>query len=832
MATSPMSEMLYHLRRTMFLPNGAGMADGELLESFVTRRDDAAFAALVRRHGPMVWGVCRRVLPTHHDAEDAFQATFLVLVRKAASVTPRHMVANWLYGVAHQTALNARASAARRRTRERQVTEMSEPASPEQDLWRDLQPILDQELSRLPAKYRSAIVLCDLEGKTRKDAAGQFGVPEGTLSGWLTRGRAMLAKRLARHGLAVTGGALAAVLSPSALAAGVPASAVSATIRAASLWTAGQAAPGVISAEVAALTEGVIKTMLLKQLKMATVVLLMVSAAGMGAGGMIYRAHAANPTAQAVPPAAGRADDKPQAPQPAPARIAAQQGKNKPKFTLSKETTYITRPLDNDGYVDYETALNEKLGEGVDPQKNANVLLWQALRPVPKRLPMPAEFFRWLKSAEPPQRGEYLLELNRFAKEELELEEGKPTEEIFTQRRRTTQRPWVAKDYPQIAGWLKANEKPLAVILEATQRPDYYNPMVSNKSGDEGWYGLIGALMPGVVKCYREVAPALAARAMLHAGEGRFDAAWEDLLACERLGRLIARGADRDEYVLGLAITQVAGDAELALLDCARPTAKQAQTWQRDLGRLSPIPPLADNVDLGMRYTFLNTVMLARRHPVKTLRLIEILRGQRRPPLPNPDPEPSPALVASLDWDGILRTGNAWFDRVVAAQRIKDRAQRQKELDRVEEELKQDTMTPAELIKALRQESGRDNPISKKLAATLFDFRWVAIRWMQRHADWHEQSQHNLHLAFALAAYRGEHKRYPDKLDVLAPTYLAEVPSDLFSGKALIYRPSENGYLLYSVGVNGLDEDGQGADDTPRGDDLAIRMPLPELKRK
>jgi hypothetical protein len=355
---------------------------------------------------------------------------------------------------------------------------------------------------------------------------------------------------------------------------------------------------------------------------------------------------------------------------------------------------------------------------------------------------------------------------------------------------------------------------------------------VSNKSGDEGWYGLIGALMPGAVKCYREVAPALAARAMLHAGEGRFDACWEDLLACERLGRLIARGAEHDEYLLGIAITQVAADAELALLDCARPTAKQARTWQRDLERLSPIPAVADKVDLGMRYTFLNTVMLSRRHPVKTLRLIEILRGQRSPPLPNPDPEPSPALVASLDWDAILRTGNAWFDRVVAAQRVKERARRQKELDRVEEELKQDALPPAEVIKALRQESGRDKGVSKKQAATLFDFSWVTIRSMQRHADWHEQSRRNLHLAFALAAYRGEHNRYPDKLDVLAPKYLAEVPSDLFSDKALIYRPSENGYLLYSVGVNGRDDGGRGSADTPPGDDLRVRMPLPALEKK
>ncbi len=831
MATSPTNEFLPYLRRTLLRSDGAGMTDGELLECFVSGRDDGAFAALVRRHAAMVWGVCRRVLSCHQDAEDAFQSTFLVLVRKAASVTPRHMVANWLYGVAHQTALNARASAARRRARERQVTEMPEPPSPEQNLWRDLQLILDQELSRLPAKYRSAIVLCDLEGKTRKDAARQFGVPEGTLSGWLTRGRAMLAKRLARHGLAVTGGALAAVLVPSALTASAPVAAVSATIRAASLWAAGQTAPGVISTPVAALTEGVMKTMLLKKLKLATVVFLLVSTAGMGEGGWIYRAHAAKATAQATPPAAEwSADDKPKATKPPPARNAVRQERNEPKFTLNKETTYITGPLDNDGYVDYETALNEKLAEGVDPQKNANVLLWQALRPEPKNFPMPAEFFRWLKSAEPPRRGEYFLDLSRYAKVKLELQAGKPTEEVFTQRSRTTQRRWVAKDYPYIAAWLKANEKPLALVLQATQRLDYHNPMVSNKSGDEGWYGLIGALMPGAVKCYREVAPALAARAMLHAGEGRFDACWQDLLTCERLGRLIARGAEYNEYLLGIGIIQVASDAELALLDYARPTAKQARTWQRDLERLSPIPAVADKVDLGMRYTFLDTVMLARRHPVKTLRLIEILKGHRSPPLPNPDPEPSPAVVASLDWDAILCTGNAWFDRVVAAQRIKDRAQRQKELDRVEEELKQDALPPAEVIKSLRQENGRDNAITKKLMATLIDFRAATILWMQRYADLHEQRQRNLHLAFALAAYRGEHKRYPDKLDVLAPKYVAEIPSDLFSGKTMIYRPLGNGYLLYSVGVNGRDDGGRGSADTPPGDDLPVRMPLPALQ--
>ena len=198
MATNQMSDVLQHLRRDGAAAGGAGLTDGQLLEELISRRDEAALAALVRRHGPMVWGVCRRVLRNHHDAEDAFQATFLVLVRKAASITPREMVANWLYGVAHQTALKARATAAEEGLRERQVTEMPEPAVTEQDLWNDLQPLLDQELSRLPDKYRVAIVLCDLEGKTRKEAARQLGVPEGTLAARLAQGRGLLAKRLAQ----------------------------------------------------------------------------------------------------------------------------------------------------------------------------------------------------------------------------------------------------------------------------------------------------------------------------------------------------------------------------------------------------------------------------------------------------------------------------------------------------------------------------------------------------------------------------------------------------------------------------------------------------------
>jgi len=277
MGNSPITKVIDHLRRAVLASGEVGLTDGQLLECFVSHRDQAAVTALVRRHGPMVWDVCRRVLRNHHDVEDAFQATFLVLVRKAASIVPREMVGNWLYGVAHRTALKAGATMGRRQAREKQVKEMPEPeVVAEPDLWADLEPLLDQELSRLPDKYRVAIVFCDLEGKSRKEAARQLRIPEGTLSSRLTTARTILAKRLARHGLSVSGAALALILTKTVASAGVPSLVMSSTIQATSVYAAGQATTaGLISAKAAALTEGVLKAMLLSKLKTAGMLVLL-----------------------------------------------------------------------------------------------------------------------------------------------------------------------------------------------------------------------------------------------------------------------------------------------------------------------------------------------------------------------------------------------------------------------------------------------------------------------------------------------------------------------------------------------------------------------------
>jgi RNA polymerase sigma factor (sigma-70 family) len=297
MATSQMTRLIQQLRRAALLRDGVGLTDGQLLQSFLARHDEAAFEILVHRHGAMVLGVCRRVLRNADDAEDAFQATFLVLVRKAATLVARDTIGNWLYSVAYHTALKARAAACRRRAKER---EMPRPTALAESLWRDVLPLLDQELHRLPNKYREPIVLCDLEGKSRKEAARQLGWPEGTVAGRLARARAMLAERLARQGVTLSATALATALAHSAEAAAVPMPLVVSTSKAATALAAGQAAAaGVVSASVAALMEGVLQAMFLTKLKTVMAVLLTVSIVGTGVGALTIRTLATDtPTSQ------------------------------------------------------------------------------------------------------------------------------------------------------------------------------------------------------------------------------------------------------------------------------------------------------------------------------------------------------------------------------------------------------------------------------------------------------------------------------------------------------------------------------------------------------
>jgi hypothetical protein len=493
------------------------------------------------------------------------------------------------------------------------------------------------------------------------------------------------------------------------------------------------------------------------------------------------------------------------------------------KFTIGKDTTYVTGPLDKDGYVDYAAALNERLGKGVTPANNANVLLWKALGPRPEGKLMPAEFFQLMGIDAPPEKGDYVIGLTTYLKDHLKIDSAEEIDQIQDQLSRAVKRPWTPKDYPQLAEWLKANEKPLAVAIGATKRSHYFSPLTPPKT-DKGSAGLIAALMPGVQKC-REITNALAARAMLRAEQGAADDAWQDLLACHRLGRLIRQGPMMIEGLVGYAIDGIAGRADLAFLERTRPDAKRIESCLRDLQKLPPLSGIDQQVDLGERFMFLDSVMLIDRHGAGYLESLTGGKAIGADPLAD-------SILRGIDWDPALRNANRWYDRISVALAEKDYRPREKRLTQIDKEvrkLKAETTEPGHMAKLLiGSNSARGKAVSDIMVCLLMP----AIRKVQNSADRAQQTQDNLHLAFALARYQREQGKYPRELAELAPKYLERIPSDLFTAKALIYRPNDNGYLLYSVGVNGKDEEGRSYDDDPPGDDLTVRMPLPELKAK
>jgi RNA polymerase sigma-70 factor (ECF subfamily) len=302
-ATHP---VLRFIRRITVSAGSGDTPDAELLQRFAVSRDAAAFAALVQRHGPMVLGVCQRVLGDVADAEDAFQATFLVLVRRAGAVGRPDLLGQWLYGVAYRTALKARCTAALRRRHEEQAAAQSAARKAAERVEPDLWPLLDEELSRLPEKYRAPVVLCHLQGHTHEEAARRLGCPRETLTTRLTRARERLRQQLVRRGVALSAGTVAGLLSADHLAAAVPPALRDATVFAVET--------GVIPVPVAVLTKGVMRAMRLSRLKIVAAVLLGVGAIAWSVGLLAHRTLAAEPPQEPIPAVASAVPDVPEAP--------------------------------------------------------------------------------------------------------------------------------------------------------------------------------------------------------------------------------------------------------------------------------------------------------------------------------------------------------------------------------------------------------------------------------------------------------------------------------------------------------------------------------------
>jgi RNA polymerase sigma factor (sigma-70 family) len=308
MTSGQLAPALRHVRRLLARPDAESVSDAQLLQRFVNGHDETAFELLVWRHGPMALGVCRRILHDTHDAEDAFQATLLALARKARAIRKGGSVGSWLYKVAYRVALRARAQSLRRLRHEKQVAELPAVVDTraEDPAWRELGPVLDEELNRLPEKYRAAVVLCYLEGLTNDEAARQLRWPAGTVKTRLARARELLGSRLTRRGFVLGAG----LVTTASLSETLPlrAALVRVTVRTAVLIIAGNGtAGGVVPAQVARLTEGVLQTMTRVKLKLIAAVL----AAGLavaGAGALSYRTVPDEPGPDTGTNAAGRVE--------------------------------------------------------------------------------------------------------------------------------------------------------------------------------------------------------------------------------------------------------------------------------------------------------------------------------------------------------------------------------------------------------------------------------------------------------------------------------------------------------------------------------------------
>jgi hypothetical protein len=462
-----------------------------------------------------------------------------------------------------------------------------------------------------------------------------------------------------------------------------------------------------------------------------------------------------------------------------------------PWFTISKQTTYLTRPLDKGGYVDYLGALNEDASKGVTVDNNAAVLLVRIMDLSALKEADRARFYELL-GVKPPLKAAAMMQA---------FPEAATTDDLEM----ATSRPWRAGQFPVLAKWLAQKEKALDLAVEASRRPRCYFPFIRPKG-----VVMIQESPLAAQEITYVIAHALAARAMLRLTDGEIGKAEEDLLACRRLARLVGSGPLLGNALIGLYIDDRATRAEASLLEFGKLSAADALAYRNQLRKLAPLPNIAERFDRGERLLFLTFA-------TETIR----------------DFEGKWALVFFIPivgdqfmsrftavWDQTLRAANREWDKWTLALRTPSPIERQKKMDALAVEMK--AVRKPDLAKAYAQsplEGGR--LLGRSMVALLLpnikqaSFQEERIRFR---VDM-------MQVGFALAAYRADSGKYPASLNDLVPKYSSEVPRDYFSGKPLHYRLRPEGYLLYSVGTDGWNDEGRGVNSWPKGDDIALAIP-------
>jgi hypothetical protein len=547
-----------------------------------------------------------------------------------------------------------------------------------------------------------------------------------------------------------------------------------------------------------------------------------------------------------------------------------------PQIVVSRQTTYLTEPLRPNGLPDYERYFLEHYREGVTPRNNAAALIWKALwpgelspqdyAPIAKELglaqiPSKSDAIDHLYSQANTKRvAEWLkqqavnapvtetaasaiisnggaVELDEDNLMQTELEHA--AEEVLDQ---VMSRPWTSDEVPPIAEWVRANQKPLDLLVEASRRPRCYFPSMSLIDTQRG--PLIGILLSGQ-QGSRAAARSLVVRAMWHLGEGRADEAWQDLLAIHRIGRLLAQGHTVIEQLIGAAFDNIACYGTQTLVHHGNLSVEQLQRIRRDLDGLPPLSGMAQAIDEGERLATVDALIhLAVTNDTSWNEMLGIT-GNNAGGLPI-------LQIVSVDWNLVLRDINRWYDRLAAAAHLTNRAERNAAMQTVEADMLRLVAEAQRPMKIALSAVSRQQR-SEVVAATMLSFFLPAIDTCVAAEDRANTALRLTQLASALAEYRAAHGAYPITLDQLVPGILKKLPVDVHSGSPFFYKREKDGYILYSAGSNRQDDGGSNdqmsiyagqplneLDEAeaatlqpkipPAADDISIRLPHPTLQ--
>lgn len=483
---------------------------------------------------------------------------------------------------------------------------------------------------------------------------------------------------------------------------------------------------------------------------------------------------------------------------------------------IGPDTTVIDGPLTDDGYVDYSAYLNQKHSAGVTTESNSVVLLMQALGPSEIPPLLRPTFFELLGVDPLPNDGPYLLDPEAFVRRRnLEpTEHHEQTLLLHDQLAAASRTPWTADEYPDVAALLVENERPLDLIIEASLRPDYYVPTLSDPATPPLLF-----TVQAFQQQQRKPVRLLTARAMLRLSEGDTERAWDDLLACHRLARLAGRDAAIIPALISVGIEAMACDSAKGLLASPHLSPEQARQCLADLRALPTTVDMAQIADETERFAFLDSIQTFARGQG------DMFSDSNPNALPPARPNQATRFTV-VDWNVVMRMGNEFYDSASDAMRIADVEHRSAQLERLNTDRVAVGGTHGLSLMTSRILGDRDSA-SREMGRILIALLAPSMTHARVAEDRNLANSSLAHIGFALAAWRREQGEYPESLDMLAPDLLAEVPLDPFTQKSFTYRRTDTGYRLYSVGDNGIDDNGVSYDDQPRGDDILLQIEGP-----